>query len=653
MPGCSSGGERGAVDVSGAGLRTVSLSPRIRVPHRAGASTCQGDERIQLTCNQGLVIVLAALLSGCTLITEKVYDQRFDQDGDGYDNVDLGGDDCDDGDAGVHPGADDVAYDGIDQDCTGADLTDVDGDGHDSEAVAGGTDCDDGDASISPGATEEDCDGLDQDCDGDDWPILVREGESIQEAIDAAVDGDLLCVEGGTAEEPVVYEEELLFDGAVAEEVWVVSPAGSEATTLQGDGDGSVVRFRDGASGGLKGFTVTGGQAACGGGVYVSDASPTLQELVVSGNEASNGGGICVHGAGSSPVLQELVVSENVSNDGAGININVNAAATLQDLAVLYNQASDTSGKGGGLYVSSDQVTMERLLVVGNSAYQGGGAFVEASDLSLSDACFRANQATSQGGAVRLLGDSGSSTLVTVSRSVFRENETLTYEEEVPDSSGGGAFATYSHRIDLSNVEFYENEGENAAVFYATGGGGVTVTNALMAGNRSTLRYGIFVVNISSVALTNATLAGNGSEADGWAFYLSNGATLEVVNTSFYRNDSAGGGDAVYYAGTDSELSASYSHVFENDPGLDLEGGENIEGDPLLVDTEGGDPAAWNLHLQEGSPLVDAGDPTIEDPDGSTSDIGAYGGPGAEGWLDPDSYAGPEAELWRLCVTGE
>ena len=29
---------------------------------------------------------------------------------------------------------------------------------------------------------------------------------------------------------------------------------------------------------------------------------------------------------------------------------------------------------------------------------------------------------------------------------------------------------------------------------------------------------------------------------------------------------------------------------------------------------------------------IDAGDPNILDPDGSTSDIGAYGGPGAENW---------------------
>ncbi len=47
-----------------------------------------------------------------------------DQDGDGYISTDHGGDDCDDDDASIHPGAEDTWGDGIDQDCDGlADTT--------------------------------------------------------------------------------------------------------------------------------------------------------------------------------------------------------------------------------------------------------------------------------------------------------------------------------------------------------------------------------------------------------------------------------------------------------------------------------------------------------------------------------------------------
>ena len=44
-----------------------------------------------------------------------------DADGDGFLSEDSGGDDCDDTDPDVHPGADDPAGDGVDADCDGAD----------------------------------------------------------------------------------------------------------------------------------------------------------------------------------------------------------------------------------------------------------------------------------------------------------------------------------------------------------------------------------------------------------------------------------------------------------------------------------------------------------------------------------------------------
>jgi hypothetical protein len=79
------------------------------------------------------------------------------------------GGDCDDADASVAPGASEVPWNGRDDDCTGGDARDVDGDGVEARQVGGG-DCDDLDAAIGPGRTER-ADGRDQDCDG-----LVDEG---------------------------------------------------------------------------------------------------------------------------------------------------------------------------------------------------------------------------------------------------------------------------------------------------------------------------------------------------------------------------------------------------------------------------------------------------------------------------------------------
>lgn len=88
-----------------------------------------------------------------------------DVDGDGYIDEAAGGDDCNDADMYANPGADDVPYDGEDQDCNGSDLTDVDGDGFDGEP-AGGSDCNDSNPEVNPDAPETCYDSLDNDCDG-------------------------------------------------------------------------------------------------------------------------------------------------------------------------------------------------------------------------------------------------------------------------------------------------------------------------------------------------------------------------------------------------------------------------------------------------------------------------------------------------------
>jgi len=107
----------------------------------------------------------------------------------------IGGD-CDDADAGTHPGASEVPDDGVDQDCSGSDSVtcpvdgdldgysgdgvEVDADGDCDDPGQGGLpgDCDDADPAVHPDA-EELCNGLDDDCDGvvDDGAFLDEDGD--------------------------------------------------------------------------------------------------------------------------------------------------------------------------------------------------------------------------------------------------------------------------------------------------------------------------------------------------------------------------------------------------------------------------------------------------------------------------------------------
>lgn len=82
-----------------------------------------------------------------------------DQDGDGWsDDID-----CDDDAVDIHPGATEVWYDDVDDDCDG-NTHDRDSDGYDVDV-----DCDDGNASIHPQAEEIPGDGVDQDCSTQRW----------------------------------------------------------------------------------------------------------------------------------------------------------------------------------------------------------------------------------------------------------------------------------------------------------------------------------------------------------------------------------------------------------------------------------------------------------------------------------------------------
>lgn len=131
-------------------------------PSRVSVHVTAGDYFIQVGgfdytfANDGIV------QSGFTMSTEFTADTDIDNDG--VTGTAFGGGDCNDNNAAIKPGATDVPYNGVDEDCSGADRTDVDGDG-----VPGPTtDCNDNNPAVKPGAAEINDNGIDENCDGVD-----------------------------------------------------------------------------------------------------------------------------------------------------------------------------------------------------------------------------------------------------------------------------------------------------------------------------------------------------------------------------------------------------------------------------------------------------------------------------------------------------
>lgn len=90
--------------------------------------------------------------------------RRFDDDGDGYSEEEG---DCNDADAVIHPTADEVIGDQVDQDCDGIDPLDADGDGYIASTTLG-DDCNDQDPNVHPEAADLVGDEFNQDCSEQD-----------------------------------------------------------------------------------------------------------------------------------------------------------------------------------------------------------------------------------------------------------------------------------------------------------------------------------------------------------------------------------------------------------------------------------------------------------------------------------------------------
>ncbi len=269
-----------------------------------------------------------------------------------------------------------------------------------------------------------------------DTLIVPDDFASIQSAIDAAVEGDIVSINEG------IYYESIDFLGKA---ITVTSASGQpQGTYIDGNvSSGSVVTFSMGEGEGsvLEALTIRNGTDQDGGGIYIYASSPTIRNCVVSGNNAKRfGGGIYID-EGSAIIESSTIRANESVNVGGGLYMR-SSSASITDSIFENNQGAS----GGGLYVkdTSAEVVLTAVTIEGNEGANGGGIYNKNSSITVQDSTFASNDATKGGAWFSYLNGDAE-----ITNTIFVEN-TATAE-------GGAANIRSSSTVTFTDCTFDTN----------------------------------------------------------------------------------------------------------------------------------------------------------------------------------------------------
>jgi hypothetical protein len=212
---------------------------------------------------------------------------------------------------------------------------------------------------------------------------------AIQDAVDAALNGDEIVVTNGTYStggrtvvmvDTNLFTTNYYFNRVVVDKQLVLrSVNGAQVTVIDAQKIGRCVSLTSNAI--LAGFTLTNGLvSSSGGGVYCADTTAVVSNCTISANLSSSnnfGGGAyggtlnncaltfnsATYGGGAcNGILNNCIISGNSASQGGGVY-----GGTLSGCALTKNSADS----GGGAYTG----TLRNCTLTGNSASLGGGDY--------------------------------------------------------------------------------------------------------------------------------------------------------------------------------------------------------------------------------------------------------------------------------------
>ncbi len=391
----------------------------------------------------------------------------------------------------------------------------------------------------------------------------------------------------------------------------------------------------------LDGFTISGGDAAKaggqGGGGLLASVNMTIAHCTFVDNNVSITGehGGAIYCDRVNPTIVHCRFMNNTDlgamNAGGGAIYCLNASPTIRDCTFTGN----TAYRGGAIFCLSGSVPeISRCTFVRNAATgsmtEGGGAICcdGGSSPEIRECDFSGNEASACGGAVSCSNQS----IPTIVQCSFKHNHS---------DANGGAFSCYGSSPLIRGCVFKGNTaaiGAGAMNLYI---GDPSVLSCTFSGNRAVRVGGAVLFNRSNSTITNCSFSSNVAGEYGGAIYFGRSDGAHIQNCILWT-DSAG------LAGAEMALSslapASLSIVTVSHS--DIEGGEesvdvaigntliwdagNLNENPRFLrlpddggdgwgddpETEGVDEGAdddfGDLHLRDGSPCVNQGDPELD-----------------------------------------
>lgn len=339
--------------------------------------------------------------------------------------------------------------------------------------------------------------------------------------------------------------------------------------------------------------------ARYGGGISALDAPPVvLQAVTFTSNIADDSGG-AYYSSMTRTAGSDLIINGNHANEdyspygGAGIYCS-GETVTLLDSRIETNA---TIGYGGGIYLSSCDLSMTGGAIADNAAEYGAGIYAgAASVVTLVGSQVSLNTASSYGGGIHVV---GGSTLTTSGDVRVEENVSKTY--------GGGIYANDHVDLTLTETVFksnqahrsgggiYVNQGTvtgtavsfegNKSLYYTSypnlndGGGGlvaesstVTLTDVDLKENDSKLYGGGAIFNATTITWSDSTLTLNTAGLDGAGALFTGNSKVALTGLSVTENVASDDGGGLDFVGNSSKATVTNCDI-QGNSAVDADGG--------------------------------------------------------------------------------